>query len=234
MPRQPRFFVPGLPQHAIVRGIDRQPVFFSSGDYDLYLESLKKSARQHDCAVHAYVLMSNHVHLLVTPGSKRALPLFFQAMGRFYVQEFNRLHDRVGGLWQGRYKTSLVQDDLYLLTCYRYIESNPVRAGIVDHPGEYPYSSYGYNALGKRDELILPHRLYASLSRDPERRRTTYRRLFDDQIGGDTLDVIRDSANACRILGNNRFKEKIEDQLGIPVRRKEAGRPKKSIRGDTE
>jgi putative transposase len=233
VPRQPRFFVPGLPQHAIVRGIDRQSVFLSPDDYALYLESLKKSAKRYDCAVHAYVLMTNHVHLLVTPGSKNALPLFFQAMGRYYVQEFNRLHDRVGALWQGRYKTSLVQDDLYLMTCYRYIELNPVRAGNVGHPSDYPYSSYGFNALGKRDELVMPHRVYASLSRNPEERRALYRKMFDDQISTETLDTIRDSANACRILGNEQFKNRVACKLGVRVRRKKPGRPKKAL-GENE
>jgi putative transposase len=220
MPRQPRFFVPGMPQHAIVRGIDRQTVFFSSDDYSLYFESLKKSAQQYDCAVHAYVLMSNHVHLLVTPGSKSALPLFFQAMGRYYVQALNRKLDRVGALWQGRYKTSLVQDDLYLLTCYRYIELNPVRAGVVNNPGDYAYSSYGYNALGKDDDLIRPHRLYTAIHDEPELRLTIYRGFFNIQIGTETLDVIRDSANTCQVLGDDRFKNQIETKLGLRVRRK--------------
>lgn len=220
MPRQPRFFVPGMPQHAIVRGIDRKAVFFSSDDYSLYIESLKRSSQEYDCTVHAYALMSNHVHLLLTPGSKQALPQFFQAMGRYYVQELNRRLDRVGALWQGRYRTSLVQDDLYLLTCYRYIELNPVRAGIVSSPNEYPYSSYGFNALGKKDELVTPHQLYTSLHDDPEIRLIIYRGFFRDEIGPETLDVIRESVNACRILGNDRFKNYIGTRLGLDVRRK--------------
>jgi putative transposase len=164
--------------------------------------------------------MSNHVHLLVTPGSKSALPLFFQAMGRYYVQALNRKLDRVGALWQGRYKTSLVQDDLYLLTCYRYIELNPVRAGVVNNPGDYAYSSYGYNALGKVDELIRPHRLYTAIHDDPELRLTIYRGFFNIQIGTETLDVIRDSANTCQVLGDDQFKNQIETKLGLRVRRK--------------
>ena len=225
MPRQPRFFVPGMPQHVIVRGIDRKAVFFSPNDYSLYIESLKRSSQQYDCAIHAYVLMSNHVHLLMTPGSKQALPQFFQAMGRYYVQELNRRLDRVGALWQGRYKTSLVQDDLYLLTCYRYIELNPVRAGIVNHPNEYAYSSYSFNALGEKNELIEPHRLYTSLHDDPELRLTIYRGFFQNQIGPETLDIIRESANACRILGDDRFVDHVEAELGrrICSKRKKKG-----------
>lgn len=219
VPRQPRFFVPGMPQHAIVRGIDKQDVFFCTDDYRLYLESLGKSAKQYDCAIHAYVLMSNHVHLLITPGTKRALPLFFQAMGRYYVQALNRKIDRVGPLWQGRYRTSLVQDDLYLLTCYRYIELNPVRAGIVNRPGDYEYSSYRSNAIGVVNNLVQPHPLYEALDDDRNQRLAKYRSLFAEDINIDTLEVIRDRVNSCRILGNDRFKEETQVRLGVSVRR---------------
>jgi putative transposase len=129
MPRQPRYFIPNIPQHVIQRGVDRQAVFFSSRDYDLYLDTLRAAGSRYDCSIHAYVLMTNHTHLLITPGTRHSLPLLMQAMGRGYVQTLNRRYNRTGTLWQGRYKASLIQDSIYLLTCYRYFELKPVRAG---------------------------------------------------------------------------------------------------------
>ena len=164
MPRQPRYFIPNIPQHVIQRGVDRQAVFFEARDYQLYLDTLRCAAHRYHCSVHAYVLMTNHTHLLITPGTGRSLPLLMQAMGRGYVQKLNRHYNRTGTLWQGRYKASLIQDDQYLLTCYRYIELNPVRAGMVRRPGDYPYSSYRHNANGQPDSLITPHPLYRSLA----------------------------------------------------------------------
>jgi putative transposase len=231
MPRQPRYFVPGLPQHVIQRGVNRQAVFFQPSDYELYRESLLNAACECDCRIHAYVLMTNHTHLLITPGHARALPLLMQAMGRTYVQKLNKQYARTGTLWQGRYKASLVQDERYLLTCQRYIELNPVRAGIVRAPGAYPWSSYRHNAAGQSDPLITPHAVYNSLDRDPQRRQAFYRTLFADSLRPATLTWIRDTTNACRVLGNNKFKDQVEKMLGHSVRPGKNGRPRKA---DTE
>lgn len=227
MPRQPRYFVPGFPQHVIQRGVDRQAVFFRPQDYQLYLDTLGTAAQRYDCAVHAYVLMTNHTHLLITPGTGRALPLLMQAMGRGYVQTLNRRYDRTGTLWQGRYKASLVQDDLYLLTCYRYIELNPVRTDIVSRPGAYRFSSHGHNAFGEPDALITPHSAYRSLAAEPEQRLAAYRALFADEIAPEVLTLVRDTTNACQVMGNDRFKGQIESILGRSVRPGKAGRPRK-------
>lgn len=228
MPRQPRYFVPGIPQHVIQRGVDRQAVFFEPGDYDLYLRSLSEAAQKYDCQIHAYVLMTNHTHLLVTPGGERAIPLVMQAMGRGYVQMLNKKYDRTGTLWQGRYKASLVQDDNYLLACHKYIELNPVRAGLVPTPGDYPYSSFAHNASGRSDKLLTPHRTYKALARSAERRRAAYRELFQDGIAPDMLSTIREATNACRVLGSDHFKDEIESMLGRSVRPGKSGRPAKT------
>lgn len=225
MPRQPRYFVPHMPQHVIQRGVDRQPVFFEARDYELYLETLRAASSEYDCSIHAYVLMANHTHLLISPGTQRSLPLLMQAMGRGYVQKLNRLYGRTGPLWQGRYKASLIQDDLYLLTCYRYIEMNPVRAGMVKHPGDYLYSSYRRNALGKPDNFLKAHSVYESLATTREQRLTAYKTLFADEIDPDMLDLVRSTANACLVLGNEEFKNQIEAMLGRSVRPGKAGRP---------
>jgi len=228
MPRQPRYFIPGLPQHVIQRGVDRRAVFFQPDDYALYRRCLLAAARRYDCRIHAYVLMTNHTHLLITPGPARALPLLMQAMGRTYVQALNKQYARTGTLWEGRYKASLVQDENYLLTCQRYIELNPVRAGMVPAPGAYPWSSYQYNAAGQSDPLMTPHAVYHALAPDPQQRQARYRALFADALKPATLRLIRDTTNACRVLGNDRFKDQIETMLGRSVRPGQNGRPRRT------
>lgn len=231
MPRQPRYFIPDIPQHVIQRGVDRQASFFQPADYELYRGSLERAAIEHECQIHAYVLMTNHVHLLITPGDKRSLPLLMQAMGRRYVQALNKRYERTGTLWEGRYKASLVQDDFYMLACYRYIELNPVRGGIAGAPGDYPWSSYARNAIGRTDRLITEHRVYEALASTPKGRQHAYRKLFSDTIKPELLTVIRQTTNACRVLGNDAFQAQIELMLGRSVRAKRRGRPAQSRSG---
>jgi len=137
MPRQPRFTIPGQPQHVIIRGNNRDPIFYADEDYGFYLEKLRKACEKHHCDVHAYVLMTNHVHLLITPHTENSLGKAIQMLGRYYVQYFNYSYKRTGTLWEGRYKATLIDSEAYLLTCYRYIELNPVRAeGMAEHPSQ--------------------------------------------------------------------------------------------------
>jgi putative transposase len=227
MPRQPRYFIPGMPQHLIARGVDKQAVFFQEADYQLYLNALLRATRDQACAVHAYVLMTNHVHLLITPATEKGIPLLMQAMGRLYVQALNRNYVRTGTLWQGRYKASLVQDEHYLLACQRYIELNPVRAGMVNGPGEYRWSSYARNALGEPDTLVTPHAIYQKLHTDPAQRLAEYRALFANTLSSELLEQLRTQTNACLILGNRRFKAQIASMLGREVEHRKTGRPKK-------
>jgi len=229
MPRQPRYFIPSIPQHVIARGIDRQAVFFQEKDYTLYRRALRQAAISSRCQVHAYVLMTNHVHLLVTPEQKHSLPLMMQAMGRNYVQRLNARYQRTGTLWEGRYKASLVQTDRYLLACQRYIELNPVRAGMVESPGQYPYSSYAHHALGRDDPLLSPHANYLGLHTDPVARRHAYRALFRESLSEDLLIRLRSNTNACAVIGNDRFKEQVATMLGRDVPTGKRGRPKKKL-----
>ncbi len=230
MPRPPRYFIPDIPQHVIQRGVDQQAVFFESGDYKLYLRTLGKAANQYDCQIHAYVLMTNHTHLLVTPGRERSIPLVMQAIGRSYVQLLNNKYERTGTLWEGRYKASLVQSDAYLMACHKYIELNPVRAGLASTPGEYPYSSFAHNAWGICDALLTPHAVYESLAQTSDERRVAYRSLFHDSIAPDLLATIRDTTNACLVLGTDCFRDQIEAMLGRSVRHRKNGRPRKADR----
>ena len=153
--------------------------------------------------------------------------MLMQAMGRGYVQTLNRRRDRTGTLWEGRYKASLVQDDRYLLTCYRYIELNPVRAGMVLRPEDYPYSSHRHNAFGATDALVTSHSVYWSLATTAEQRLAAYRALFASELGPELLALVRDTTNACQILGNKRFKDRIQSILGRAVRPGKPGRPRK-------
>lgn len=149
MPRLLRYALPDVPQHIIQRGNNRQPVFFHADDYRFYLVCLQEAAATQGSAVHAYVLMTNHVHVLLTPRWPTSIAKVMQSLGRRYVQYINTTYHRTGTLWEGRYRASLVDAEPYLLACYRYIELNPVRAGMVQHPEEYPWSSYRWHALGQ-------------------------------------------------------------------------------------
>lgn len=210
MARLPRFVIPGQPQHVIQRGNNRDVIFAQEEDYRFYLEKLGDACQTHQCDVHAYVLMTNHVHLLMTPHSDEGLGKVMQSLGRYYVQYFNYRYKRTGTLWEGRYKATLIDSEQYLLTCSRYIELNPVRADMVEHPSEYPWSSYGANASGKMDALITGHLVYKRLGKTAEERQQAYRQLFRTRIAEKTLENIRQATNKAWVLGNDRFRSKIE------------------------
>ena len=218
MARLPRYVLPDQPQHVIQRGINRQVIFGAESDYRFYLEKLSAATDRHHCDIHAYVLMTNHVHLLITPHTEDGIGKVMQSLGRYYVQYFNYTYQRTGTLWEGRYKATLIDTERYLLTCMRYIELNPVRAkGMVAHPSEYPWSSYRYNALGHDDGLVTPHREFKRLGATDEERQLAYRQLFRARIPKMTLLAIREATNKAWVLGSERFKRKIEKKLNRPV-----------------
>jgi len=227
MPRPPRYELSGVPQHVIQRGNNRQATFFADEDYQAYLNWLSEAAVAHGCAIHAYVLMTNHVHLLVTPQEVGAIGKLMQSLGRRYVQYVNARYRRSGTLWEGRYKGALIDSERYLLTCSRYIELNPVRAGMVAHPGEYRWSSYGGNAQGQPDPVISAHAEYVALGNDDSTRQAAYRELFRQHLEPKMVDEIRTSLNQCRVYGSERFKDEIELTLQRRVRPGKAGRPRK-------
>lgn len=222
MARQPRFVLPGQPQHVIQRGNNRSVIFVADEDYAFYLDKLREGSKKHGCDVHAYVLMTNHTHLLLTPHSENGIGRLMQFIGRYYVQYFNYQYRRTGTLWEGRYKATVLDSEQYLLTCCRYIELNPVRAGMVEHPGEYPWSSYRYNALGEPDSVVIPHELYLRLGKDGPERQASYRALFCKEIDDRMLADIRQATNKAWGLGNDRFRQSIE----ALTRRQAAPKPK--------
>ena len=231
MTRKPRFNIPGIPQHVIQRGNNREPTFAGDDDYLCYLEFLQQAAERHGCAIHAYVLMTNHVHMPATPETEHSIPKMLQSVGRRYVQYFNYTYARTGTLWEGRYKATLIDSDRYLLTCMRYIELNPGRAGMVMHPGDYPWSSYRYNARGDDNPVVIPHLLYRHLDRNIDARRSAYRQLFRGQLGKADIDAIREATNKAWVLGNDRFRERIEALSGRRASQQMRGRPRKDSKG---
>jgi putative transposase len=213
MARLPRLVLPDQPHHIIQRGNNRHPIFFADEDYQHYLLWLQEAAEAHGCSIHAYVLMTNHVHLLITPEEEDSIARTVQTLGRRYVRHINHTYRRSGTLWEGRYKSSLIDSAQYLLTCYRYIELNPVRAAMVSHPADYPWSSYHHNANGMDDTLLQQHHEYQALGDTTAIRQQAYRKLFDAHIEQTSLEMIRKNTNKGWVLGNERFKGKIEHQL---------------------
>ena len=226
MPRKPRFNLIGVPQHVIQRGNNREPCFYSEDDYIFYLSELNEVSKKYNCRIHSYVLMTNHVHLLVTPMMAHGVSRMMQALGRRYVYYVNKKYNRTGTLWEGRYKSSLIDSDQYLLTCMRYIEMNPVRADMVEHPGDYMWSSYLSNAQDKPNPLIEKHPVYCSLGITDAEQQIQYRHLFEQYIGIETLNDIREALNHELVFGRSHFKYKIEEITQRQTRKGQAGRPK--------
>ena len=228
MARLPRLYLPGCAQHIIQRGNNREACFYDHADYKAYLSLLKEAAEKHTVAIHAYVLMTNHVHLLATPEDEQGVSRMMQSLGRRYVQRFNFNYRRTGTLWEGRYKSTLVDADSCLLTVYRYIELNPVRAKMVEHAAEYHWSSYQYNAIGKAIKLITPHEQYLKLGSTSAERQSAYRLLFRDHMVELDLKTIREATNKNWALGSERFKAQIEAHTGRRARPLGRGGDRKS------
>jgi putative transposase len=228
MPRIKRLDPPGIARHIIQRGNNRQACFFQDYDRTLYLALLGRFAQAHGCAVHAYVLMGNHVHLLATPAATGAVAGMMQSLGRDYVRHVNLTQGRCGTLWQGRYFSSPVDSDRYLLACYRYIELNPVRAGMVALPEDYRWSSCAGNALGEPDPLLTAHEVFTGLAGDPVTRRSCYRGFLHEIVPQDELAAIRLHSAQQRALGTEQFQSELQATLQRPVAIGRPGRPRRS------
>jgi len=220
--------LPQVPLHIIQRGNNRQACFFADEDYRCYLDWLKQSADKFACRIHAYVLMTNHVHLLLSSDKTDAAGALMKSLGQRYVQYVNRTYRRSGTLWEGRFRSCLIQEDSYLLVSQRYVELNPVRAGMVGHPAEYRWSSYRANAQGEADELLTPHPLYQALGPDDLSRQAAYRELFRYALEPGLVDEIRRATNGNYALGDERFAGQIAVALGRRATRGKPGRPPKT------
>lgn len=227
MPAHPRLDLARTPKHIIQRGVDRCACFQRSADFRQYLEELGSAADRHRCAIHAYVLMTNHVHLLATPEEDGATSRMMQQLGTRYVRYFNACHDRTGTLWEGRFRSCLIDSDDYFLTCQRYIELNPVRAGLAKTPGGYAWSSYHCNAQGRIDPLVTPHAVYLRLAMDPLERQLAYSALVDDGISDEHRDQLRRYTHQGRAWGSEAFQSMVENELGQPAAVRHRGRQRK-------
>jgi putative transposase len=225
MARKLRASSGGVPEHVIQRGNNRHIVFGGDNEMKAYVTWLNDYARKYKVAIHAWVLMTNHVHLLCTPSTSSGISLMMQSLGRMYVLYFNRRNQRSGTLWEGRYRSCLVQEENYLMQLYRYIELNPVRAGLADDPADYSWSSYQCNALGKKSDLLSPHPLFSALGADDDTRQAAYRALFKDHVEGKLLADIRNATNKGLALGNARFITDVEARTGRRLTPGKRGRP---------
>ena len=225
--------MPGVPEHLIVRGVDRKPIFRTDSDRILFHRCLCTYAEKLGIAIHAYVLMPNHVHLLATGPTLRALSKLFAGLGRRYVSHFNYVHKRTGTLWEGRFRSFPVQSERYLLTCQRYIELNPVRAAMVAAPAEFPWSSHRFYAEDRPDDAVTPHRIYRGLGRDADARRAAYLSLFEEAMARETLQQIRHCVNYGWALGAGSFCDRLEQASGRPAKPRMRGVRKRRKDADT-
>lgn len=225
MPRRARHYVPGLPYHVVQRGNNREACFIEPDDYRLYLELWQEVSPRYGVGVHAYCLMTNHIHILCTPAKASSISDTMKVVGSRYAQSVNRKYQRAGTLWEGRHRASLVQSEKYFLTCSRYIELNPVRAGLVKRPGEYRWSSYSANAWGDASWLT-PHREYLVLGRDVGARTRAYREIFRQQLSEENLHLIRRAAHYCQPVGDDRFRAEIKEKYGVILGQMRRGRPR--------
>jgi putative transposase len=213
MARLPRPSIAGCPQHIIQRGNNRQACFFAEQDYTVYLDKRKDPATKHNVSIHAFVLMTHHVHVLMTAPSIDGISHVMQNLGRYYVRYVNQTYQRTGTLWEGRFKSTLVDTEHYLLTLYRYIELNPVRARMVEHPAAYPWSSYQGNAGDRNITLLTPHPVYLALGNTKAERQSAYQSLFLSHLSENTIQTIRDATNKEWALCDESFIEQVSNTL---------------------
>jgi putative transposase len=227
MPRKPRYYQAGVPCHVITRGNNRSVCFFQPADYQFYLECLLDACKRYHVNLHAYVLMTNHVHLLMTPHDQYGVSRTMQSIGRRYVQYVNYKYRRSGTLWEGRHKASLVDHERYLLICQRYIELNPVRAGMVQQAGDYQWSSYRENAGHQVASQLTPHDCYRRLGVNNQDRQFAYQSLFTQALEEKTLSEMRCAINTSMPIGGVRFKQEIEAAIGRTLGYVKRGKPSK-------
>ena len=225
MARLPRLTVTGYPHHVILRGNDRQDIFRNTADYQRMLDLFEQHSREQGVEIHAYVLMTNHLHLLLTPLQDQSLSKMMQAVGRSYVHIFNKVHGRTGTLWEGRYRSTLIQTERYLLACMAYIDLNPVRATMVAQPEDYVWSSYGHYAGRRHDRLITPHALYWGLGNTPFAREVAYAEMVHAGIQADQQRALTDATLSGWALGDAKFIAGLKAQTPRRLSKDRAGRP---------
>ncbi len=227
MARLPRYTIINQPQHIIQRSRSGQSLFFEEQDYQYYHDCLEAAAYNYRLKVHAYVLLPDRVHILASPGYHDSISRTVQSIGRNYVQYYNECYNGAGTLWEGRYRATVIDEKPYLLTCCRYIELNPVRAGLVKKPKDYRWSSYAHNALCQTDEMITAHREYQRLGKTERERCEAYRAMFKHKLSNTTVREITESALKGWALGDNRFAARMEKLSGRRASQLPKGRPRR-------
>ncbi len=225
MARLPRLTLPGYAHHVIQRGNNRQPIFLQLADYATWLRLAAECARQFDVAIHAYVLMENHFHLLATPESAEGLPKMMQALGRRYVRYFNDQHARTGTLWEGRYRSTVIQAEQYLLPCMTTMDLNPVRAGLVSVPQDYPWSSYSHYVGQRVDKLVTVHPIVWAMGNTPFSREAAYADLVKRGVGDGSQLALTEATLGGWALGDARFVAELQKKIPRRVTKGSPGRP---------
>jgi len=213
MPRKPRYCPAGMPVHIMQRGNNRQACFAKDSDLAAYANWLAEYAFKFQVRIHAWVMMTNHVHLLMTPQTDTGVSMLMQSLGRRYVRFFNYRYHRSGTLFEGRYRSCIIQEEEYFLSCQRYVELNPVRAGMVLDPGDYRWSSYHAHAFGLKPDMWSPHPLYSSLGLSDQERQLAYRELVDQKMEIEVLAKIRHCTKTGLILGTDKFRMQVSEML---------------------
>ncbi len=228
MPRSARIILPSTPHHIVQRGHNRQTIFVSDDDYNYYRENLIEFKREYDCRIYAYCLMTNHVHLIVDPRKKpESLSLLMKRVAGRQTGYINKLEKRTGSLWEGRFKSSIISSKEYLPACCRYIELNPLRAGLVTDPVQYQWSSYAAKVIGKKDPVVDDHPFYLSLGENEQERQKAYAEYVLGTVSEYEIKLIRDALQRGQLTGSERFRAQTEKKLGIRLSNMKPGRPKK-------
>jgi putative transposase len=229
MPRSARIVLPNTPHHIVQRGHNRQTVFVSDDDYNYYRDNLIFFKKKFECRIYAYCLMTNHVHLVVDPGpNPESLSLLMKRVAGRQTRYVNKLEKRTGSLWEGRFKSSIVSQREYSAACCRYVELNPLRAGMVTHPGQYRWSSYGCKGEGKKDPVVDFDSSYLAMGRNKSQRQSAYAEYVLGTVPEDELKLIRESLQRGQLTGSRRFREEISAKIGIRFSNRGPGRPKKA------
>lgn len=236
MARQPRVVLPGVAVHIVQRGNNRVRCFGADGDFTVYLALLRQLSPRSGCAVHAYCLMPNHIHILATPREPTSCAVLMKDLSQRYAHYFNDKYQRTGTLWEGRFRSCVAESARYAMACYRYIELNPVRAGIVPHPALYPWSSYAVNVGMHVDALVTPHAEFTSLATEDRPRRSVYRALLEQGLEASLIAEIREATHGGYPLGGDEFKSGLSLPSGRQLERRSSGpakgkggRPKSSV-----
>lgn len=228
MPRKPRFYLPDYPVHIVQRGHNKNNVFFEHEDYKAYLDWLQEGSEWYEVPIHAYALLPNEIHILASPPDKQAASRMMQYQGRRYVPYVNATYGKTGTIWQGRYKASLIDPDTYLINCMLYIESLAVRSGLSKSPGPYKWSSYKFNAQGKKNVLVTPQAAYNTLASNDKKRQQQYTALAKAGISDEVISDIHDAWQTGTPLGSEKFRKMVERRLKLKVGHARRGRPRKN------